>query len=620
MSRPTVTGFAAAGAPALIATALFVAVAVLAVMVVPDWAQWVIQIASGGANEIVLPAVYWATAIAWIWLLSRANPHVASAAIVVAGVFHLLLLLAMFVPQFADPARFSTGFYLLYARVFCGLVLASAGAWSADALRATGRSASTPVFLVLPIAAGTVILAIALFRYDPAVGGAGLVLGLGPLWWPAGFAATGSRWSMVKRRVWQVTADERVFAVGIFLVALALRLLYLGRVMSDPNYVATGGDGPIYDSLAWSIAQGEGVPASFRDRYPLLLLGYVWFAGGVYAFAGHSYFVLGAVQAVLGALACVLTFWLGRRLFGAPVGRLAAVFTAVSFPLLFAAAAIGHQAVDVFLTVLLAWSLVRAIDRRKAVGAEWLGIGVLLGCAVAVRETSAFFLVFVLGWIPFAFKRQGLDRPLRAVALVLGGVILVVTPLLVPTASTEAGRLRLRQHFDRLYTGQGDAVRTRKDLVGPLEDPSAAVAQFRQQPALVAVTLGQAIAHNFAVQFFTQPFGGFDLVFLAKGSAYYYGLWSYAYALAGVGAVLAFRYARTGGATAMGIALVLGLIASRTLPHLILESHYRHRVPIEPMLILLASVAAMTLAVSSGAVSWRLESRPGAGVREAALP
>ena len=598
MSRAQATGFTA-DAPALIATVLFVAVAIIAVMVVPERAQWVIRIESGGANEVALPAAYWAAVGAWTWLLARrmrlSISQLAPAAIVNAILLHLLLLLAMFVPQVGDPSRFSTGFYLLYARVVCGLALTLAGAWSIDTLRLAGHLPATPLPLVMPIAAGAIVLTISLFRHDPAVGASALLLALVPLGWPAGAAGAGSRWSTVKRRAWQVAADERLFVVAVFLVALALRLLYLGRVMTDPNYVATGGDGPIYDSLAWSIAQGHGVPASFREGYPLLLLGYVWFAGAVYAIAGHSYFVLCAVQAVLGALACVLTFWLGRRLFGVAVGRLASLFTAVSFPLLFAAAAIGHQAVDVFLTVLITWLLVRAIDRGRAAGAEWLGIGVLLGCAVAVRETSAFFLAFVLGWIPFAFKRQGLHRPLRAAALALGGVILVVTPLLVPTVSTEEGRLRLRQHFDRLYTGQGDAVRTRKDLVGPLEDPRAAAAQFRQQPALVAVTLVQAIAHNFAVQFFTQPFGGFDLVFLAKGSAYYYGVWFYAYALAGVGAVIAFRQVRAGGAAAMGIVLVLGLITARTLPHLILESHYRHRVPIEPFLILMAALAAVTL-------------------------
>ena len=48
-------------------------------------------------------------------------------------------------------------------------------------------------------------------------------------------------------------------------------------------------------------------------------------------------------------------------------------------------------------------------------------------------------------------------------------------------------------------------------------------------------------------------------------------------------------------AHAAGIVLVLGLIASRTLPHLLLESNYRHRAPIEPFLIMLAALAAVRL-------------------------
>jgi len=47
------------------------------------------------------------------------------------------------------------------------------------------------------------------------------------------------------------------------------------------------------------------------------------------------------------------------------------------------------------------------------------------------------------------------------------------------------------------------------------------------------------------------------------------------------------------------LVLVIGLIASRTVPHVILESNYRHRVPIEPFLILLASVAVVGLVRSA---------------------
>ena len=84
-------------------------------------------------------------------------------------------------------------------------------------------------------------------------------------------------------------------------------------------------------------------------------------------------------------------------------------------------------------------------------------------------------------------------------------------------------------------------------------------------------------------------------MFLAKGSRYYYGMWFYAYALTGAGLVLAIRRIAAGDAQAPVLVLILGLIVARTLPHLLLESHYRHRVPIEPFLILLAALAVVTV-------------------------
>jgi hypothetical protein len=170
-----------------------------------------------------------------------------------------------------------------------------------------------------------------------------------------------------------------------------------------------------------------------------------------------------------------------------------------------------------------------------------------------------------------------------------------LTPLLARTVSSADNRLRLRQHFDRLFTGQGDDVRTRKELAGPLEDPRAALSRLRSNPGFVAGTLGRSMLHNVAVQFFTQPYGGFDLVFLAKGSPYYYGMWFYAYALTCVGIVAAIRRARAAPAQAAGIVLILGLLVARTLPHVILESHFRHRAPIEPFLILMASVGVISI-------------------------
>lgn len=585
--------------PLLLAgTALFTLAAWTAVVIAPDRLQLVFYIDSTGANEVVVPVGYWMAAALWAWLTMRTLDvpvaKLVRPAIAIALSFHVLLLTATFARQLPDAPTFSSGFYRVYARLFCGAVLAGAVWWSFRILRQLHQRLASLAALELPIVAGAVVLLAALMRYDVTVAACSVVLVLAVVLLQA-------RPPLVSLPVFRRAIDnERLFLIVLFLVAVALRILYLQRVMTNPNYVETGGDGAVYDALAWSIATGHGVPDSFRNGYPLLLLGYVWWAGAVYAIAGHSYFALGAVQSVLGAAACLLLHAVSKSLFDSGVARVAAMFAAVSFPLIFAAAAIGHQAIDVFLTLLVTWLLLRTIERQDQPGQardiwRWAGIGVTLGCAIAVRETNAFLLAFVFCWMAVVFRRALTSDRLRAVVAVAAGVTVVIVPLMLPMLSSSDGRLRLRQHFDRLYQGQGDAVRTRKDLVGPLEDPTAALSQFRTQPGLVASTLGRAIAHNFALQFFTQPFGGFDLVFLTKGSAYYYGQWFYAYALACAGLLVAVRQAIAGGARAIGAALVIGVIVSRTLPHLLLESHYRHRVPIEPLLILLASIAAVGL-------------------------
>ncbi len=601
------TGHEATHAPgasarlALIAAGcVLVPAAAVAVMLVPDRLQLVLLVRSGGANQIVLPLGYWALVALWAWIGARAigaaPSMIVARAATVGVVLHFILLLAAFSGKLLDPSAFSSPIYRSYTRLFCAAAVAFSVAATIDWLRRRATTASLDDYLQIPIGLGAAILAVALVRADPMGAGAGLLIGAVIAAAVAAAATDGGAARTIWQRVRPIVADERVFLFVVFLAACALRVLYTRRVMTDPDFVATGGDGPTYDRLAWSIAEGHGIPAAFRNEYPLLLLGYVWFVSAVYAIAGHSYFVLCLVQSILGAAACLLIYGVAKPLFGAATARLAAAFTAVNFLLLFSAAAIGHQAVDVFLTALIAWLLLRMAEAGRAHWSRWVVAGAMLGCAIAVRETNAVFLAFVLLWMPFAFGRQlGRWGTARAAAALMAGVLLVLTPLVAPAVASADNRLRLRQHFDRLFTGQGDDVRTRKELAGPLEDPAAALAQFRTRPGFVAGTLGTAMVHNFAVQFFTQPYGAFDFVFLVKGSAYYYGMWFYAYALACLGIVTAVRRVRIGGAQAAGIVLVLGVLAARTLPHLVLESHYRHRAPIEPFLILMAAAGAIKM-------------------------
>ena len=579
------TVIAAAGGVAVVVAA------VASVFANPDWWTLVFYIQSSGANEVHVPLGYWLVVSFWMWLGSRTLRQplrsIAPRCVVVAFVAHVLVLLAALAPMLADPGAFTTSAYHLYTRTACAVALSAAIAWSAWQFQQGPTAAS---LMAIPIPLTAAVLAFRLFQFDPPAAAAGLVAGMAV--WHAR-----DRVGQALPRLLTVFADDRVFAIVIFAAAVAMRLFYLQRVMSNPGYLETGADGPVYDELAWSIAQGKGIRASFTERFPLLLLGYVWFVSAIYRVAGHSYFAVGAVQAVIGGAVCVLFYGIARELCGRTVARTAAVFSVISFPLLFAAAAIGHQAVDVFLTMVIVWVLVKAQPAHWAWW-RWGMLGALFGLAIAIRETVTFFLAFVLLWIPFLFTPRLSKRGFGAAAMVMIGAFVTIAPLIAPKVATETERAKLRHHFDILYRGEADPVRMRDEIVPPLSNPDAALEQLRQSPGLVLGTLARAWASNFAVQFFAQPYGGFDLVFLRKGTAYYYALWFYAYALALAGAVVLIRRLRI-DPHAAGIILILGLIASRTLPHLILESNYRHRVPIEPFLILLAAVGVVRVVAAA---------------------
>jgi hypothetical protein len=554
-----------------------------------DRTQLMVQVTSSGSvSDIVLPFGFWA--LAAIWMLAAIAMRVAPAreviyrGVVAGFALHALLLVALFVPRLADREAFSSGIYLIYARLFCVAALAVATAWSIGWVRRSQTDRRAIMALDAPVVIGALALAAVLSRSHITMAAAGIV---------GGIVLAAVLMGRAGVMLGAIAGDERVFLGAVVLIALGLRLMYVNRIMGDPNYLDTGADGRIYDTLAWSLASGGGIPASFTQRYPLLLLGYVWFLAAIYRIAGHSYLIAVMVQSILGAAVCVLVYAAVKQVFDAVTARVVAAFIALNFSLIFAAAALGHQALDVFLTALIVLMLIRAIARPVPAW-RWMAIGLVVGATIAVRETAVFFAGFVLLWIAFAGP-HGWRAARPALVAFAAGIAIVVLPLAAPKVLNSERRAELRTHFDRLYRGQAEAQPVRGDLVGPLADPSGALAQLEAHPIGVAATLARAYTRNFAVQFLTQPYGGFDLVFLRKGSAYYYGLWFYAYTLTIIGTIVAVRMMLAGGPAASGVALMLGLIAARTLPHIVLESDYRHRVPIEPFLIALASLGAVSI-------------------------
>jgi hypothetical protein len=574
-----------AGASALVAWAFYVVVLAPATFhVTVPTVHW--------PSTFVIPAGYWGAVLAYALIHARRFPlswTETAVRMTRAGVvLHLILLLTTLVPRLDDAAAFGARAYAVYTRMVYMAAAAALTAWIWGTRRNTWTVDRAP------------------FAW-PVLLGAGLCLPLWvhalPVWTVGGMAAATALIVLRSRapwllhgatRIWaRLAGNERLVLVAVLVGAFVLRLAYTLRVMTNPNYVETGGDGAFYDAIAWSMAQGLGVPEHHGRGYPLYLHGYTWFVGAVYALFGRNYLALCVVQSLLGAAACVLAYAIAKRVFGITVARLTATLSAASFALTFAAAALGHQALDIVLSALIVWLLLNYVNGPAPKVGTIFGVGLLLGYAIATREPVIFFWAFVLVWLPFALRRLGWRAATLRTAALSAGVVLVLMPFVVPLV-VERGDPAIA-HLDRLF--YGDRMTHRADLAAPFTAPDEALREVRQEPLRVAGTLAVSMWNNFALMFFTQTYGTFDLVFLLRGSQYYFGAWFYMYLFGFVG--LAFCVARIARAPrdpdTIGLQLIIGFLSARVAVHLILEAGYRHRAPLEPFLIMLAVYGATKL-------------------------
>ena len=102
------------------------------------------------------------------------------------------------------------------------------------------------------------------------------------------------------------------FSAGVFLLALAVRFLYLWEISSSAGFSYPLIDAHRYFSTALSVASGDLVAGRLSYWQPPL---YPYLLGLGVAIFGPNHMVLRLGQFVLGAFNCVLVCLMGRRVF-----------------------------------------------------------------------------------------------------------------------------------------------------------------------------------------------------------------------------------------------------------------------------------------------------------------
>jgi 4-amino-4-deoxy-L-arabinose transferase-like glycosyltransferase len=221
---------------------------------------------------------------------------------------------------------------------------------------------------------------------------------------------------------------------AVFFVALALRVAYvLASTGLHPQPYADSVD---YDQIAWNLAHGagysvgEGAAAYATALRPPIV---PWLTSLLYRLIGHQYLGALMLQAVIGALIPLLVVALGAVLFGGGVGRVAGWLAAFDPLLVFFS---GYLMTETPFSVALLAAIVASVTWvRTPRPGRALGAGLLWGLAVLTRPTAmlAPLVIALWAWRPLGLSIRPGDRA-RQLAMLTLGVVVVVAPWTIRNA------------------------------------------------------------------------------------------------------------------------------------------------------------------------------------------
>ena len=232
-----------------------------------------------------------------------------------------------------------------------------------------------------------------------------------------------------------------MYALLIFVVAFAVRLIHIWQLRSSPFFDTLLGDANGYDLWAQRLSGGDWVGSEVFYQAPL----YPYFLGAVYALFGRDLLIVRVVQALIGSASCVLIGLAGARLFSKSAGLAAGFALALWAPAIFFDAVLQKSVLDMFFMCLALWLISGIRDQGPGIG-----VGIALGATMAAlsltRENGLLLVAVVLVWMVWKSKPS-------AIAFAVG-LALIFTPVVIRNYAIDGGLyLTTSQFGSNFYIG-----------------------------------------------------------------------------------------------------------------------------------------------------------------------
>ena len=211
----------------------------------------------------------------------------------------------------------------------------------------------------------------------------------------------------------------------IFLLAASVRGLYLYESSRNPTFYTPIVDSQSYDLLARQLAEGKPITSEFFWQQSF----YPFFLSAVYFFCNSSILCAKLIQALLGCVTCVLTYHLGKKLYGQTAGIIAGCILAIYGPVIFFETELLTEGLALFWTALLLLILLKITTGKNLF--LYFAFGVCAALSIATRPN---FLPFLLGVFVWLLCRKNPDVQKGRLTLAVGimaGFLTAALPIAV---------------------------------------------------------------------------------------------------------------------------------------------------------------------------------------------
>ncbi len=216
--------------------------------------------------------------------------------------------------------------------------------------------------------------------------------------------------------------------IGIFVLAFAIRCIYLFEMRSSPLFDTPTMDAEYHDQWAQMILKGEEIHGGVFFRAPL----YPYFLALIYRMLGRNFLAVRLIQFFIGSLSCVLVYWVGQKVFNRRVAAIAGVMASLYGVMIFFDGELLLPVLEVFSGLLVILAIIRA--REKPSYRRWILGGMLLGLSALIRPNILLVGMVFFFWILIrstGHGRIGIFRILGSKAMIYAGCLALGTMLVI---------------------------------------------------------------------------------------------------------------------------------------------------------------------------------------------